>query len=141
MLIELKRRKSDEFCTIGDIYINRTWFCNSLEDIARPSGIKIPNKTAIPAGEYIVTLDWSGRWQKTMPHIIGVSGFEGIRIHAGNMANDTSGCILIGITDETHPNIVIHSRDTYGKLYPLLDSAFGREVICLSISDYEERTA
>ena len=136
MLLELRRRKSDEFCTIGDLYVNRVLFCQTLEDVVRR--VKIPNATAIPAGEYIIELDWSGRFQRVMPHLIGVSGFEGIRIHSGNVAADTSGCILVGVLDSTHPDMVINSRATYAKLYPMLESAFGREVVCISISNYAE---
>jgi len=140
MLLELKRHKSDSVCTIGELFINHSpvVFCQTLEDIVRPNGIKIAGKTAIPAGEYLVALDFSQRFNKVMPHIMNVPNFEGIRIHSGNWDTDTDGCILVGHTDSTHPDMVLHSRDTFAKLYPLLESAYGKEVLCISIVDYQE---
>ena len=58
--------------------------------------IKKQDETAIPYGFYEVTIDKSVRFGRFMPHVLNVPGFEGIRIHAGNTAVDTSGCILLG---------------------------------------------
>ena len=57
---------------------------------------KIPHETAIPCGTYPLIIDMSTRFKKLMPHILNVEGFDGIRIHAGNTAEDTEGCILLG---------------------------------------------
>ena len=64
--------------TIGDIFINGVWWAHTLEDEVRPAGVKIQNKTAIPADIYKVVMDFSGRWQKDMPHILNVPGLEQI---------------------------------------------------------------
>jgi hypothetical protein len=133
MLLELKRRPSDDKCTIGDLFINRVWFCNTLEDIIRAHGVKVDGQTAIPPGEYIIELDFSQRFQKVMPHILQVPMFEGIRIHPLNWAQETEGCVGVGLTDAEHPDMILHSKDTFAKLMPLLESAFGREIICISI--------
>ncbi len=79
---------------IGEMEIDGIFFCFTLEDPER--GIKVPGKTAIPTGRYKLILDFSNRFKKVMPHILDVPGFEGIRIHPGNTAADTEGCLLVG---------------------------------------------
>ena len=85
--------------TIGKLYIDSVYFCDTLEDTVRGEGEKIYGKTAIPVGEYKVMLTYSPKFKKNMPAIIGVPMFTGIRIHAGNSALDTEGCILIGVNN------------------------------------------
>lgn len=87
--------------TIGHLYIDYEngethLFCDTLEDKVRIPFIKVKGETAIPAGKYIMVLDFSVRFQREMPHILDVPGFEGIRIHKGNTIEDTEGCILLG---------------------------------------------
>lgn len=85
--------KSDQY-TIGKMYIDGHFFCDTLEDVIRD--VKIPNETAIPSGEYKVVLTMSRTFKRVLPLLLGVDGFTGIRIHRGNDAGDTSGCILLG---------------------------------------------
>ena len=66
----------------------------ALEDVVRP--VKIPGETAIPAGRYAVRLSLSQRFQKVLPEVLAVPGFTGIRVHGGNGALDTQGCVLVG---------------------------------------------
>ena len=49
---------------------------------------KIPGQTAIPRGLYHLTLSYSNRFKRVMPLIVGVPGFEGVRIHGGNYAGN-----------------------------------------------------
>lgn len=73
--------------------------CFTLEDADRKleaGGKKLYGRTAIPRGRYKIELDWSPKYGRDMPHVLDVPGFEGIRIHSGNSARDTEGCILVG---------------------------------------------
>lgn len=84
--------------TIGRMLINGKYFCDTLEDQVRDltSEKKVYSKTAIPAGEYEVRVTWSPKFKRNLPLLLGVPYFSGIRIHRGNKADDTSGCILVG---------------------------------------------
>lgn len=95
MEILLRRRLSADGCTLGDLFIDGHFECMTLEDIVR-DGPKVAHETAIPAGRYQVLITRSKRFRRLLPILCDVPGFEGIRIHAGNVAADTSGCILVG---------------------------------------------
>jgi hypothetical protein len=95
MKLLLQRRASANGCTLGQLGINGTHQCYTLEDVVR-SGPKIAGQTAIPAGTYAVRLTWSPRFGRILPLIEAVPGFEGVRIHPGNTQHDTEGCILVG---------------------------------------------
>lgn len=89
------------FCeeyTIGRLYINDTAFCDTVEDKYRDleKESKVYSKTAIPCGSYKVILNISRRFNRLLPLLLGVRHFEGIRIHSGNSAADSSGCIIVG---------------------------------------------
>lgn len=108
-------------CTIGKLYLDGVFECYTLEDEVRADGVKVPSLTAIPYGEYQVVMDFSERFQTTMPHILNVPGFEGIRIHCGNTALDTEGCILLGTTKGKED--IGNSRDAFHNFLPKLDAA------------------
>jgi hypothetical protein len=97
MKLTLKRTAKKPTYTIGKLYIDGTYFCDTLEDTVRPAGVKIPGQTAIPAGEYKVVLTVSNRFKRLLPEILNVPDFIGIRIHRGNTYKDTEGCILVGL--------------------------------------------
>lgn len=98
MIVEVHRLWMTPRSTIGEMLIDGRFFCYTLEDVARPAGSpKVPGKTAIPIGSYRLVIDHSVRFGKMMPHVLNVPGFQGIRIHAGNAAADTEGCILLGM--------------------------------------------
>jgi hypothetical protein len=102
MELWLERRYKKEKYTIGVLYIDNELFCNTLEDKVRdlPNEKKVPGATAIPAGRYRVVMSWSNRFKRVMPELLGVPYFEGIRIHGGNTAENTEGCILLGKNTE-----------------------------------------
>ena len=96
--LELKviRKVFSPKSTIGELYVGDDFLSYTLEDVVRPDGVKIFGETAIPAGRYGVLVNLSPRFKKEMPLLLNVPGFEGVRIHSGNTAADTHGCILVG---------------------------------------------
>ncbi len=96
MKVEVKRVFKGANYTIGKLYIDGVYFCDTLEDTVRPAGVKIAGKTAIPAGTYRVKKTMSPRFKKVLPEILNVPNYTGVRIHAGNTAADTEGCVLLG---------------------------------------------
>lgn len=94
MELLLKRIFKGPQYTIGKLYVNGKYFCDTLEDVVRE--IKIPNETAIPFGTYKVIVNMSPRFKRLLPRLLNVPGFDGILIHRGNTPSDTSGCILVG---------------------------------------------
>jgi len=106
MKLELKRRYFAETYTIGDLYVDGVFFSNTLEDAVRDLNkdgdlkdvgeTKVMHETAIPYGTYKVIMDISVRFKRLMPLLLNVPHFKGIRIHAGNKATHSSGCILVG---------------------------------------------
>ena len=96
MKIEVKRTFKGTEYTIGKLYIDGNYFCDTLEDTVR-IGDKVYGKTAIPAGTYKVKKTFSPRFKKVLPEILNVPGFSGVRIHSGNTAKDTEGCLLLGL--------------------------------------------
>jgi len=109
--------------TIGKLYINDTFLCNTLEDVIRPENQKVFGKTAIPSGIYKVIIDFSNHFNKELPHILNVPNFEGVRIHPGNKPEDTEGCILVGIKGDT-PDWINNSVITFNKLFFILEKAY-----------------
>lgn len=98
MKLELTRKYYRPEYTIGSLLVDGKYFCDTLEDRVRDleTEEKIPGATAIPAGTYKVVVNISTRFKRKLPRLLEVPGFDGILIHRGNTANDTSGCILLG---------------------------------------------
>ena len=130
--------------TVGKLYVDGKFFCNTLEDTDRGLDesmsekeildIKKPNETAIPTGQYQITLSVQSPKYKTrvkyafcngfLPRLIGVKGYSGILIHIGNTHEDSSGCILVG--DNKVVGQVVNSTNTFKNLYSILKAADGR---------------
>jgi len=131
--VELKilRKEFTEKSTIGDFFVNNTFFSYVLEDMIREPGVKVPGKTAIPEGRYQVIIDQSTRFKRAMPHILNVPGFEGIRIHAGNTDKDTEGCPLLGYTKDK--DFVGNSRLAFNRFFDILHEALIHEKAYLTV--------
>ena len=141
MELTLKRIARKETYTIGHLYIDDVYFCDTIEDKDRglrqdmqPSvirAIKRQGTTAIPTGRYRVTLDEKSpkfsqkKYEKNygfcdgyLPRLINVNGFDGVLIHVGNTAKDTEGCLLVG--KNTKVGKVLESKKTFVELYEKL---------------------
>lgn len=133
MLLTLRRIALRDTYTIGKLYINGVYECDTLEDKVRDlkKEPKIAGKTAIPYGSYIVTLRVkSPKFSKKkayesikgyLPRLLNVPHYDGILIHIGNTAEDSEGCILVG--ENKVVGKVINSTATFWKLYPKLKEA------------------
>lgn len=123
-LLVNREYKKDKY-TIGFLYINGTYICDTLEDKVRVlenEEDKVYGETAIPEGRYEVILSYSKRFKKVLPELLGVEFFKGVRIHSGNTDKDTEGCILVGENKEVGK--VINSRKTMKKLMSKLKTAW-----------------
>lgn len=127
MELLLKRIARKPTYTIGRLYINNVYACDVLEDYDRIyfGGSKVAGKTAIPCGRYEVLLDnYSPRFGNKEPYkalcggcvplINNVPQFAGVRIHCGNTALDTDGCLLVG--KNTVVGKVMESKATFTML-------------------------
>ena len=133
--IRIDRIAKKSTYTIGKLYLNGVYFCDTLEDTDRGltqgmplqkiKDLKIKGATAIPKGKYKVTMNvvspkFSKRatyqfCQGKLPRLLNVDGYDGVLIHIGNTAKDTEGCILVGQNKVVGQ--VINSTATFKKLY------------------------
>ena len=123
MHIRVVREPSKNDTTLGSLFIDDHWQCHTLEDVIRPAGEKVRNKTAIPPGCYRIILTMSNRFKKIMPEVLNVPMFTGIRIHSGNTAKDTAGCLLVGQTRSVETRSIGRSRAAYKALMLKLTAA------------------
>ena len=142
MRIKVERRWPKATYTIGRLYIDGIFYCNTLEDRDRGlkqtdpstyiSAKKIPGETAIPKGTYGVAMNvtspkyaavaWYWQFcQGKMPRLLAVPGFDGILIHPGTNALDTKGCILVG--KNTKVGQLTDSRSCFQQIYKLMKAA------------------
>ena len=124
MELTLQRTVKREDFTLGILSIEGKTFCNTLE----------PGRKAIPPGRYplVVTRSpkFGGVW---LPLLLHVPGFTGIRIHAGNTAEDTKGCILVGFTLDTHPGQLYDSRAWLRRLIKRLSERPAGEMMWITV--------
>ena len=138
--------------TIGHLYIDGKYFCDTLEDVDRGLNskmslqeiqkVKIKHETAIPIGMYYVNMNtispkysnfskypYAEPYNAKMPRIKNIPGYDGVLIHPGNSKRDTSGCILVG--ENKVKGQVINSQATWKKLMEILTKK--KDVIVLTI--------
>lgn len=139
ILIERTTRTSNS--TIGVCMVNGIFECYTLEDMDRGlrqdmpldeiKAKKVYAKTAIPAGRYEIVITYSSRFKKPLPLLLNVPGYEGIRIHPGNTAANTEGCILPGT--EHKEDMVLNSRAAFSQLFQKIQAAAKREKVFIEI--------
>ena len=134
--LTVKRTYHGEYYTIGHLYVNDKYLCDTLEDTDRmlTSSMdeetikkrKVYGQTAIPIGTYKVEITYSPKFKKKLPRLLNVKGFEGILIHSGNTKEDTLGCILVG--ENKNKESVLNSIQAMSKLMSLIDKADAIEI-------------
>jgi len=125
MKLQLKRLEVAGTHTAGNLFVNGDYECMTLEDTVRAPGVKVYGQTAIPRGTYRVVLTHSPKFKRVLPLLIGVPGFEAIRIHPGNTVNDTEGCILVG--QHMKANDLRNSQLAFDALFAKLEAAAKRK--------------
>ena len=142
MRITVKRIFTCDEYTISHLYINGKYFMDVIEDADRclDSGMsdeevrEVKNEhkgeTAIPIGIYTLTMTYSPRFKKEMPLINNVKGFEGIRIHTGNTAKDSEGCLIVGLNKVKGK--VVQSRVQFERLIKEIKKTKGKITIEIS---------
>lgn len=134
MKLELVRSMCGATCTIGDLYVDGMRSCYTLEDVVRPDGEKVYGETAIPYGRYRVVITFSNRFQRDLPLLRNVPNFEGIRIHPGNTAADTHGCVLVGMGRVG--DTIISSRVAFASVYAdILDATKRGEEVWIEVKE------
>lgn len=109
--------------TVGKLFIDGNFECYILEDEDKLKNRrkKVYGETAIPRGVYEIRLTYSPRFKRKLPLLVAVPGFTGVRIHAGNTAKDTDGCLLPGTF--RNENFVGASKRAFNKLYGKFERA------------------
>lgn len=113
MKLRLRRIALRDTYTIGKLEVLHfgkwLWIADTCEDVVRTNGEKVMHETAIPYGEYEITMNiqspkyrnftkypWAEEYNGFLPRLLNVDNFEGVLIHVGNHAGHSSGCILVG---------------------------------------------
>ena len=144
MKIQVQRLYKKDTYTIGKMFIDGKYFCDTLEDKDRGlnssmsesqiKGIKVYGETAIPMGIYKIDMNTiSPKFSKysfyqevckgKIPRLIGVKGFNGILIHVADGYKGASlvqGCI--GIGKNKIKGGLLEGKETFKKLYSILSS-------------------
>lgn len=118
MNLLVTRKTFTEFSTIGELVIDGAFFGHTLEPPKREL-----KPCCIPLGSYDVSIRWSERHKRLIPHVENVPGFSQIEIHVGNFPADTSGCLLIGNVVTSTPDQILGSKVAFDCLFRLLTEA------------------
>lgn len=139
MNLKIKRIAYRPTYTIGKLFIDDVYFCDTLEDVNRDLNHdgdlkdagegKVQDETCIPFGIYKVIVNWSNRFKRLMPLLLNVPSFEGIRIHNGVTAKHTSGCILVG--KNSIVGQLTNSKEIFNDLFYILQTT--KEPITIEI--------
>ena len=140
LAFRLVREEFTTESTVGKLYFRLsdrdswTWLCWTLEDVVREipgqpvTAWKIKRETAIPRGTYPIRVTRSNRFGVDLPLLIDVPGFDGVRIHGGNTAADTEGCILVA---HHHPREDVIQGKATGDVLAILGTCGNSGVITI----------
>lgn len=100
-LLTLIRDVKGDKAILGKLYLNGAIVCYTLENAAK----------AIPCGVYLVQNSKSPKFKRELPLVwnSGVPSSRGIRIHLGNTAKDSQGCILVGMGRDVKKSFITES--------------------------------
>ena len=138
MEILVKRIAKKPKYTIGKLYIDGQYICDTLEDTDRGLNQnmsleeikkkKVYGETAIPTGTYKVDMNtvspkfknrvWAKPYGGKLPRLIAVPGYERVLIHARNKAEDSLECVLVG--ENKVVGQVINSQASFKKVMNIL---------------------
>ena len=154
MKLKVLRFSSQEDSTNGLLFDDSDgkmkFLCYTLEDEYREK--KVSGETRVPAGTYKIELRTEGgfharytkkygRMHKGMLHITNVPGFEWILIHTGNTDEHSSGCLLVGDSQENNAIIkdgfVGKSSNAYKRIYPYISKAIQKEDVTIEYMDLD----
>lgn len=131
LVLEVVRNRLFADFTGGVLYVDGAPFGFTCEDpdrgltqadsLQKIASVKVRGLTAIPLGSYFLDLTYSPKYRRLVPLVCGVPGFQGIRIHSGNTAKDTEGCLLVGKT--LTATGVGNSRAAVAELYKVIEAA------------------
>jgi hypothetical protein len=135
VVISIIRKPSAKGATLSTWYVEGRQICVDIEDVVRgPQEAKVYGKTAIPAGNYRVVVTMRNRFKRRLPLLMNVPGGIirfgndlidncGVRIHPGNTAADTEGCLLPGSAFGTDGASVTASRMAFDRLFLRIETA------------------
>lgn len=144
MELRLRRIAKKQLYTIGRLYVDDVYFCDTIEDKDRGldqrmpldllKRIKVYRETAIPTGTYTVAMGTrSPKFSQKvsynftegrLPRLLSVPAYDGILIHAGVNQNSSAGCIIVGQNKVVGQ--VVNSMATFKRLWKVLDDAYKR---------------
>ena len=130
MKLQVVRTQFGKDATNGLLFVNGVFECYTLED--QYQAVKVMHETCIPEGTYDIKFRTVGGFHEKykkkygnshfgMLHLQDVPNFTYILIHAGNTDEHTSGCLIVGETqqdlDISDDGFIGHSGKAYLKLY------------------------
>lgn len=124
--MKLVREQFKDTQTVGKLYLNGVYFCDTLEDKNRDLNKngkfdgdekKVYAQTCIPFGQYKVIINQSPKFKRLMPRLLNVPHFDGILIHNGVTEKNSAGCILVGKYDG---NKLVNSKEIFNKLFEIM---------------------
>jgi hypothetical protein len=88
---------------------------------------KVPNPppdgngfVCIDAGIFPLSIRWSDKFQRPMPHVENVPNRTGVELHMGNFPSQSEACGLIGLDFGDMPDYVSHSDASFSSLMAIL---------------------